>query len=195
MTIQDKPALILIDVQKGLDNHSYYGGNRNNPNAEENMKKLLKFWRQHGLPIFHIKHNSTNPESPLYKIKAGNEIKEIVSPLESEPVIEKNVNSAFIGTDLRRRLENDAIKHVVMMGLTTDHCVSTSVRMAGNFGFNTFLVSDATATFDKVGVDGKKYSAEVMHETALASLNNEFATVLKTVEVMKMLDVNQKFGY
>ena len=187
MSIQDRPALILIDVQKGMDNHSYYGGNRNNPSAEENMKKLLKFWRQNNLPVLHIKHNSTNPESPLYKIKAGNEIKEIVSPLENEPVIEKTVNSAFIGTDLRKRLDFEAITHLVIVGLTTDHCISSSVRMAGNFGFNTFLVSDATATFDKVGVDGKRYAAEMMHETALASLHNEFATVLTANDVMGKL--------
>ena len=90
------------------------------------------------------------------------------------------MNSAFIGTDLKERLDNEKITKLVIVGLTTDHCVSTTTRMAGNFGFDTFLVSDATATFNKKGIDGKNFSAGLIHETALASLNGEFATVVTT---------------
>lgn len=59
--------------------------------------------------------------------------------------------------------------------------------MAGNFGFDTFVVSDATATFNKKGLEGQNYSAELIHETALASLNNEFATVVTTAFIKKSL--------
>jgi hypothetical protein len=52
--------------------------------------------------------------------------------------------------------------------------------MAGNLGFDTFLVSDATATFNKKGVEGQNYPAELIHETALASLNGEFARIVTT---------------
>lgn len=180
MTKQDKPALILIDIQKGFEDIDYWGGHRNNPEAETNAGKLLNFWRQNNLPIFHIKHCSTNPNSRLAEGNVGNEFKEIVKPIAGEPVIKKNVNSSFIGTDLKQQLDNADIKKLVIVGLTTDHCVSTTTRMAGNYGYNTFIVSDATATFDKVGADGKKYSAELIHETALASLHNEFATVITT---------------
>jgi nicotinamidase-related amidase len=101
-----------------------------------------------------------------------------VKPINGEPIIQKNVNSAFIGTNLKRLLDEQKIKTLVIVGLTTDHCVSTTTRMAGNFGFDTFIVSDATATFNKTGVDGQHFSAELIHETALASLNGEFATVV-----------------
>lgn len=176
----DKPALILIDIQKAFDHLEYWGGQRNNPDAEVNAAELLKLWRENKLPIFHIKHCSSNSTSLLNEKNAGNEFKDIVTPFDGEPIIKKSVNSAFIGTDLKERLDNENISKLVIVGLTTDHCVSTTTRMAGNFGYDTFLVSDATATFNKKGVDGRNYAAELIHETALASLNKEFATIITT---------------
>ncbi|MBC7410039.1 MAG: cysteine hydrolase [Arcicella sp.] len=176
----DKPALILIDIQKAFDNLEYWGGQRNNPEAENNAGELLKLWRNKNLPIFHIKHCSSIKNSLLNELNAGNEFKDIVKPIDGEPIIKKNVNSAFIGTDLKERLDNEQISTLVIVGLTTDHCVSTTTRMAGNFGFDTFVVSDATATFNKKGIDGQNYSAELIHDTALASLNEEFATIITT---------------
>jgi nicotinamidase-related amidase len=182
MTISksDRPALILIDIQKAFDNLEYWGGQRNNPNAENNAYELLKIWRDNKLPIFHIKHCSSNSASLLNETNEGNDFKDIVKPIDGEPIIKKSVNSAFIGTDLKERLDNEKISKLVIVGLTTDHCVSTTTRMAGNFGYDTFLVSDATATFNKNGVDGQKFSADLIHATALASLSEEFATIVTT---------------
>jgi len=179
-------ALILIDIQKGFDDLSYWGP-RNNPEAEQQASRILYAWRAKGLPVFHVKHNSTNPKSKLVPNQYGNEIQDVVKPLPTEPVISKNVNSAFIGTDLKERLDKQQIKDLVIVGLTTDHCVSTSVRMAGNLGFNVRLISDATATFDKVLPSGEKLSAEIIHQANLASLHNEFATVLTTKELLSSL--------
>lgn len=187
MNSDGKPALLLIDIQKGLDDIDYYGGHRNNLQAELNARKILDFWRNHKFPIFHIKHNSTNPNSPLAKGQPGNQFKDIVEPLANEKVIEKEVNSAFIGTDLKQQLDKLEIKKVVIVGLTTDHCVSSSTRMAGNLGYDTFLVADATATFDKVGADGTKYKAEMIHEVELASLHNEFAMVINTDDLFNII--------
>jgi len=186
----DNPALILIDIQKGFENIKYWGGQRNNPNAENQASGLLALWRENDLPIFHIKHCSANPASLLHESNIGNQFMDVVKPRVGETIIKKNVNSAFIGTDLKEQLDNANILKLVIVGLTTDHCVSTTTRMAGNYGYDTFLVSDATATFDKIGVDGQKYSAEIIHETALASLNNEFATVVKTEELINSLRGN-----
>lgn len=177
-------ALIIVDVQKGLDEHAYYGGNRNNPDAEANIAKLLQFWRETKRPIFHIKHNSTNPESPLRPNQIGNDIKPEVAPQGDEPIIEKTVNSAFIGTDLEERLQEANIEQIVIVGLTTNHCVSTTTRMAGNLGFETFLVADATATFDRIGHDGTVYPAQVIHDTTLASIHEEFAQVIDTQDLL-----------
>lgn len=182
------PALLLIDIQKGLDEYEYYGGNRNNLNAEENAGRLLNYWRKNNWPIFHVKHNSTSEKSPLREGKPGNEIKDIVKPMGDEPVFEKNVNSAFIGTDLENQLKNKGIKKLIIVGLTTEHCISTSTRMAANLGFETYLITDATAAFDKTGRDGKKYPAELVHEIEMANLHGEFATVMNTDELLNLFN-------
>jgi len=174
----DKPALILVDIQKGFDNIEYWGGQRNNPDAEENASELLQLWRENKLPIFHVQHCSRNPKSLLHESNAGNAFKHLVKPIADEPIIKKNVNSAFIGTDLEERLDNLKISKLVIVGLTTDHCISTTTRMAANLGFNTFLVSDATAAFNRKGMNGENYPAELIHATALASLNGEFANII-----------------
>jgi nicotinamidase-related amidase len=180
----DKPALILVDIQKGFDNIDYWGGQRNNPDAEENASELLQVWRENKLPVFHIQHCSLNQKSLLHASNRGNAFKHLVKPIGGEPIIKKNVNSAFIGTDLKEQLDSLKITKLVIVGLTTDHCISTTTRMAGNLGFDTFLVSDATATFNRKGLEGQNYPAELVHATALASLNNEFATIV-TAEFLK----------
>jgi nicotinamidase-related amidase len=174
-------ALILIDVQNGFDDP--YWGKRNNPNAESNMVKLLHHWRSEGRPVVHVRHMSVEPESPLRPGQAGNEFKNEAKPMENEHIEEKIVNSAFIGTNLEQYLRANGIDTVVIAGLTTDHCVSTSTRMSGNLGFKTFVVADATATFNRTGYDGTKFGAEDVHSYALASLNEEFATVVVTADI------------
>lgn len=180
-------ALLLVDIQKGLDDWKYYGGNRNNPDAEKNAAKLLKRFRKLNFPLFHIKHGSTNPHSPLHPSKPGFQIKDEVNPLIEEPVLIKNVNSGFIGTDLESQLRERGIEQLVIVGLTTNHCISSTVRMGANLGFDIFVISDATATFDRKGINGDLYTSQLLHETSLASLNEEFATVLDTNTLLNIL--------
>lgn len=177
-----KSALIIIDVQKGFDDPRW--GKRNNPQAEENIAALLALWRNIKGPIFHIKNDSVEIDSPLMPGKDGNQIKDIVTPLSGERVFVKIVNSAFIGTLLQSELETAGIKDLVIVGLTTDHCVSTTTRMGANLGFRCFVVEDATATFDRAGYSGKKYSAQEMHEIGLVSLQGEFARIVKTSDLI-----------
>ena len=187
LDLKNKTALLLVDIQKGLDNWEFYGGHRNNPKAENNAAKILKAVRKLNWPIFHIRHSSTNPKSPLHASKPGFQINDEVLPLKHEPVITKNVNSAFIGTDLEERLKAIEIGNLIIVGLTTNHCVSTTTRMAANLGFTTYLISDATAAFRTKGVNGVQFDEETMHQTALASLNGEFAQVLETKELLEIM--------
>jgi nicotinamidase-related amidase len=185
MTIlTEKTALILIDVQDGLDDPRL--GKRNNPDAEINMARLLADWRTTGRPIYHVQHMSTEPNSPLRPHLSGNAIKRIVAPQGDEPIIQKTVNNAFVGTDLEDRLRKKDIQSVVIVGLTTEHCVSTTARMAGDLGFVTFVVEDATACHDHTGYDGAYYLAETVHTIALVSLQDEFATILTTDQLLNI---------
>jgi nicotinamidase-related amidase len=181
-------ALLLIDIQTGLLETSYYGTERNNLDAEQNCGKILNAFRKKQWPDFHVKHNSTNPKSPLHPTKNGNAIHPLVFPLDNEPVFEKSVNSAFIGTDLEARLKDGKISNLVIVGLTIEHCISTSVRMAANLGFEVTLVSDATAAFDKVGIDGKRYPSDIIWQTELANLKDEFAEIKDTATILAELD-------
>lgn len=182
-------ALVLIDVQRGLQQIGFYGAERNNPDAEENCGRLLTFFRKKQWPIFHVKHNSTNLGSPLHHSKITNAFHPAAEPLINEPIFEKTVNSAFIGTPLENRLRTGNINSLIIAGLTIEHCISTSVRMASNLGFNVTLVSDATAAFDKIGHDGNNYPADVIFHAELANLKNEFATIKDTNTLLDDLDI------
>ena len=181
-----KVALISIDFQKGFDDPVW--GQRNNPNAEIKIALLLSQWRKNKMPVIHVQHCSVEPNSPLRTGFSGNNFKDEAKPISGEVVFTKTVNSAFIGTDLKSYLEENNIQSLVIAGLTTDHCVSTSTRMAGNYGFNVTLVSDASATFDRKGEDGVHYSAEQIHNIHLASLNGEFCTVKTCEEVLSSIE-------
>lgn len=188
-SLKDKrPTLLLIDIQKGFLKEDIWGGERNNKGAEIICEKLLNYWREYALPIIHIQHASTNSQSPLHPSQEGFEFQDKLKPLADELVITKNVNSAFIGTDLKDALDDQNVSTLIIIGLTTDHCVSTTTRMAGNYGYEVFLIADATATFDKKGQKGSVFAADLIHETALASLNDEFASVIKSDELLSKLD-------
>ncbi len=178
-------ALLLIDVQQGFDDPCW--GARNNPDAERHIAELLDGWRSSGRPVMHVQHMSREPGSPLRPGQAGNAFKPEATPAPGEPVFQKQVNSAFIGTALEQYLREHQIEALVLAGLTTDHCVSTTARMAANLGFATVVVADATATFDRVGHDGTQYTAEQMHRLGLASLHGEFATIRQSNDLLAEL--------
>jgi nicotinamidase-related amidase len=171
-------ALLVIDVQQGFDDPSW--GPRNNLALEARVAELLDAWRAARRPVLHARHMSTLPDSPLRPGQGGNNFKAEAAPRPGEPVIEKRVNSCFIGTMLDQDLVRSGIGGLVLAGLTTNHCVSTTARMAGNLGYAIWVVSDATATFDRTGPDEILYPAELVHAMALCDLHGEFAAVIDT---------------
>lgn len=175
-------ALLLIDVQEGFKAPIW--GKRNNPNAEQNIKTILEKFRNMEFPVVHVQHLSTNPYSPLRPGQEGANFMAEANPLQGERVFQKQVNSAFVGTDLDAYLRDENIRSLVMVGFTSDHCVSTSARMGANLGFEVTVISDATVTFERQGSSGEIFPAELVHEVNLASLRGEFATVITTADII-----------
>jgi nicotinamidase-related amidase len=182
-----RPALIVIDVQRAFDEWEAAGKRRNNPDALGRIVELLGAFRGSGMPIFHIRHQGTRPGSSFCPDGTGYPVKDEAREIEGEPVIVKRVNSAFIGTDLEDRLHAGDIRTLVICGATTNHCVETTTRMAGNLGFDARLVRDATWTFDRVGPAGDAHSAEEIHAMTLANLNGEFARIVSAADAIAAL--------
>jgi len=180
-------ALLLVDIQKAFLEKDYPGIIRNSEDAEFICGKILKKWRTLDLPVIHVRHSSTNPESKLHKSKPGFEFNDYVIPLKTEIVLTKKVNSAFIGTNLEDVLFKGNINTLVIVGMTTNHCISTTVRMSGNLGFNTYLISDSTACYNTKGLNGEIIDCNTIYNSALASLQEEFATVIDSKELFDIL--------
>ena len=192
MRIPQNAGLLIIDVQKGMDDPKW--GPRNNPDAEAKIAALLAAWRKTRRPVFHVQHLSTEPDSPLRPERPGCEIKELVRPAGREPVFQKRVNSAFIGTQLEEVLRKHEVQTLVITGLTTQHCVSTTARMAGNLGFEVYLVGDAMAAFAATGPDGRQYSPEEVHNVSLATLHGEFGMVVEAQAVLDSMTAHDAHG-
>ena len=190
MRALDRDAtLLVVDMQMGFDDPTW--GVRNNPAAEVRVAALLAAWRAAGAPVIHVHHDSPSPTGRLRPGTPGNTPKPQARPLAGERLYRKRVNSAFIGTTLEADLRAQGSPTLVIVGLTTNHCISTTARMAANLGFETIVVSDATATFARANLDGRIRSADEVHNAALSDLQDEFARVIDTRAVLAALGVHE----
>ena len=194
-------ALLLIDIQLGFDDEEYWGP-RSNAGFEHNVTSLLAAFRAVLPPtnILHVAHHSTNPKSPLHPSTGQTRHQPYADPLAEEFIFIKDVNSAFIGTELESELRRRGIKRLFICGLTTDQCVSTTVRMANNLHVcrtrnqngeveegEVILVGDATATHPAGGFD-----AELVQKVHEATLGKEFCTLVTTEEAVAQVERRAK---
>jgi len=180
--LPDNAALIIVDVQKAIDDPSW--GRRNNPDAELRIAALLHAWRSNRKPIIHVRHLSREPQSTYSPGQSGCEFKDAVLPLPGETIVTKHVNCAFVGTDLHSKLQTHGILCLAVCGVITNNSVEATARMAGDLGYKTYVVADATATFDMRDFDGNRRSAEEVHAMSLANLSGEYATIVSTSQII-----------
>jgi nicotinamidase-related amidase len=180
--LSEKRALIVVDVQSGFDDPAW--GRRNNPECEANIASLIRHWRRTGGPVVYVRHDSTNPDSPLRPGQPGNDLRAFVDG-EPDLLVTKSVNSAFYGRpDLHEWLQSRSIEGVVICGVQTNYCCETTARMAGNLGYDTYFALDATHTFDKVDLDGRDITADELTRVTAANLQGEFARVVSTADLV-----------
>jgi len=184
--IPPAPALLIIDVQKAIDDPAWAAcGPRNHPGAEQTIARLLNGWRGKDLPVWHVRHDSTSPGSSYRPGQPGNDFKPEAEPLPGEPVIVKHTPCAFVGTDLERRLRAGGITALVVAGVITNNSVEATVRMAGCLGFEVYLVEDACFTFARKDWNGRLWSAEDVHALSLANLDGEYCTVIGAARALE----------
>lgn len=185
LRLDERTALIPIDVQQAFDHAPWPP--RNNPAMEANGLRLLDAWRATGRPLIHVNHASVVPGSTLAASHPGHAFRPGFEPLPGEPLVTKSVNAAFIGTDLDLRLRRLGITSVVLFGISTDMCVSTTARVAANLGYRTIVVDDACFCFDQPDGDGDRIPAEQIQRAHLATLRAEFAEVFDTDALIALL--------
>lgn len=184
MTIDFERAVLLpIDMQRAFDSPPW--PRRWNGRVDENGLALLRRWREAGRPIIHVRHDSVMEGSSLAPGSEGNRFRPGFEPQGDEPVVSKSVNSAFIGTDLDLRLRRLGARHVVTFGISTDMCVSTTVRTGANMGWDMLLADDASDCFELPDGKGGTIAAEVVQAAHVATLGFEFCRVISTGELLK----------
>lgn len=184
--MSDKPvALIVVDMQKGMADTA--ADERNNPDAERNILALLSAWRNAHQTVVHVRHISRTPGSPFWPGQSGAEFQEELAPMAAEHVVEKNVPDAFAHTGLERWLHARGIQQLVIVGVSTSNSVESTARTAGNLGFQTIVVSDATFTFAKMDYAGVLRSADDVHAMSLANLDGEYASIMTTSEAIRLV--------
>jgi nicotinamidase-related amidase len=185
-------CLVIVDLQRGFSDPKW--GVRNNFLLEKNVERLLGSFRAKAIPVIHVRHDSREADSPLRSGAEGFAFAKEAVPAWGEKVFTKRAHGAFVGTGLEAYLRWKNLRDPIFVGLTTDHCVSTSVRMAHDLGFHPKVVSDATATFNRRTPYGNKVEANIVHELALASLDHEFAEVLTSAQVEYQLSARGERG-
>jgi len=177
-----RTVLLPVDMQQAFDTGAW--PRRWNREVDANGLALLAAWRAAKRPIIHVRHDSVQKGSSLAPGTCGNAFRPGFEPQGAEQLVTKSVNSAFIGTDLDLRLKRLGAKHVVVFGISTDMCVSTTVRTGANMGWDMILVPDACDCFDLPDGAGGTIPAEEVQRAHVATLAFEFARTFSTADLI-----------
>jgi nicotinamidase-related amidase len=176
MRLPSDAALILVDLQQAIDDARW--GPRNNPQAERAIAALLAAWREEGLPIVHIRHDSVEPDSPYRPDRPSHAFKPETAPRPGEAVVGKSAHSAFVGTTLEETLDGLGATTLAICGVLTHNSVEATARHAADLGYRVFVVADACWAVALADGAGGFWPAEIVHRLALACLAGEYAAIV-----------------
>lgn len=194
----ENAALLVIDAQRGVNLHGHWGGetgHRNNPGSEDRIAALLAAFRSAGRAVYFTLHNSRESNSPLKIALESGKPMPGLEPRDGERVIVKDVNSGFEGTELALSLRRERISRLVVCGYFTNMCVETTVRAAGNMGYDVYLAHDACAAGNRAGPGGATFDAETVHAMSVANMHGEFCTAITSEEAIGLLSTGNASLY
>lgn len=176
-------ALIIIDIQ----NDYFQGGAYElvNPiEASLKAKKVLEYFRENSMPVFHVQHINVRKGAPFFlQNTKGVEIHENVKPLDNEIIIEKNFPNSFLQTNLESELEKQNIKELVICGMMSQRCIDSTTRAAFDMGYDCTVVHDACTTRDYEFL-GEKIKAREVHNSFMSALGMGFAKMISSDELV-----------
>ena len=112
----------------------------------------------------------------LPKDHKDSQIVDAVAPKADEIVVTKTTDSALTGTNLRMILHNLGVRNVIVAGIFTDQCISSSVRSLADESFNVVVVEDCCAA-----------ATETLHRHELEVLNMIYCHVVSSADVRRFI--------
>ena len=182
------PALVIVDFVNGFNDPDLFGGG-NIPEAIEQTKKLLAFFRAKKLPVCftRVVYADDGSDAGVFCLKApklkiltetsrDSQVVDELKPVKGEYVLRKTQPSAFFGTDLAPWLIRQRVDTVIVTGATTSGCVRASVVDSMSYNFRTIVASD--------GVGDRALGP---HEANLFDMGQKYADLHKVEEIIAVL--------
>ncbi|MDR3543138.1 MAG: cysteine hydrolase family protein [Desulfosporosinus sp.] len=173
-------VLLVVDVQNALINAHPYNEER----VIENIKNLILTARDNKKEVLFVRHDD-GKGTELENGTHGWQIYDKVSPNSNELIFEKQYNSAFYKTDLKKHLDNKKIDTIILVGLQTEYCIDATCKSAFEHDYKIIIPEETNTTFDNDYLSGEKlyefYNYKIW--------NKRFTEVISVEEVKKLLSM------
>lgn len=158
-----KTALLVIDVQQALLDEKP-------ARMDEfllNIALLIDAAHKSETPVIYVRHDGGEGDDLAFG-SPGWQLDRSLSPRPDERIFDKRYNSAFRQTGLHTHLVDQDITRLIICGMQTEYCIDTSAKVAFEFGYDVFIPSGATTTYDNPYLTGEKiigfYERMIWHE-------------------------------
>jgi nicotinamidase-related amidase len=185
---QEPPILLSVDLQNGMVEGDPSWGPRSTPNLVENVKYLLKTWREKGWPIIHIQHDAKDePDNPIAaRFPKTFAIHTSAAPEGEEKVFVKHTSSAFLAPGVLDAIKSYGKRKIVVIGMDGAQCVNSTTRSGDDNGYKMVIVADACSSYGYEDYEGKQLPAQDTHDSAMYMLM-AFGKVTMTKDLLKVL--------